>query len=109
MVEISKYSVDQKDEHRDENNQVEDEFQRYELRTLMRNCADFCEEKSAMKTLLIKLSKKSDNTSIKFLTSPKYHCELAGEGVKDLWVLKIWLIIPLFPVGILLGWGERQN
>ena len=23
-------------------------------------------------------------------------------------VLEIWLIIPLFPVGILLGWGERQ-
>ena len=28
--------------------------------------------------------------------------------VNDLYVLESWLIIPLFPVGILLGWGEGQ-
>ena len=84
-VEIGIYSVDGEDEHRDENNQVKDEFQRYVLRTLMRNCADFREEKSAMETLLIQFSQKSDNTSVELLTSPKYHCELAGEGVEYLW------------------------
>ena len=35
--EISKFSIDGKEVHKDENNQVKDEFQRYVLHTLMRN------------------------------------------------------------------------
>ena len=33
--EIGKYSVDEKDEHRDKNNKVKEEFQMFVLRTLM--------------------------------------------------------------------------
>ena len=29
-------------------------------------------------------------------------------NTRELYVLESWLIIPLFPVGILLGWGEGQ-
>ena len=64
---------------------MKEEFQKYVLRTLMRNCVDFKEEKSAMEALLMKLPSKSENSSVELLTSPKYHCELAGEGVEYLW------------------------
>ena len=51
----------------------------------MKNCLDFRVEKSAMEALLLSLSSKSDSSSVQLLTSPKYHCELAGEGVEYLW------------------------
>ena len=54
----------------------------------MMECADFKEEKSAMEVLLDGLSdKSSNNQSIKLLVSPKYHCELAGEGVEYVWAI----------------------
>ena len=62
------------------------EFICYSLRTLMSNCADFKEEKSAMEVLLQELSSKSyNNQKIDLLVSPKYHCELVGEGVVYAW------------------------
>ena len=50
----------------------------------MVNCADFKEEKSV---LLQELSNKSidNHQKIELLVSPKYHCELAGEGVEYAW------------------------
>ena len=63
------------------------EFICYSLRTLMSNCADFKEEKSAMEVLLQDISAKSHNNhqKIELLVSPKYHCGLAGEGVEYAW------------------------
>ena len=58
----------------------------------MMECADFKEEKLAMEVLLDGLSaKSSNNQSIKLLVSPKYHCELAGEGVKYAWGMAKYL------------------
>ena len=75
-------------EHKDENGEVKQEFRRFLLRTLMGNCADFQEEKSAMEVLLEELSTKTkNNQTLKLLTSPKYHCELAGEGIEYAWGL----------------------
>ena len=62
------------------------QYENFVLRSLMMKCADFKEEKSAMEVLLDGLSaKSSNNQSIKLLVSPKYHCELAGEGVEYVW------------------------
>ena len=68
--------------------QVREEYRHFILRTLMSNCADFKEEKSAMEVLLEDLTNKSaNNQTIGLLVSPKYHCELAGEGVEYCWGL----------------------
>ena len=67
---------------------IKEEYHNFVLRTLMMNCADFKEEKSAMEVLLDELSLKSlNNQKINLLVSPKYHCELAGEGVEYCWGL----------------------
>ena len=47
----------------------------------MKNCTDFKEEKSAMAYLFEQLSAKGPN-NIHLLCSPKYHPEIAGEGVE---------------------------
>ena len=62
------------------------EDQRFALCSLISNCADFKEEKSAMEVFLQELPFKShNNQKIELFVSPKYHCELAGEGVEYAW------------------------
>ena len=64
----------------DKDGKIKDEPRNFVLRSLMMNCADFKEEKSAMEVLLQDLSNKSSNNqTIHLLVSPKYHCKLAGE------------------------------
>ena len=67
VEEIDRYSIDGKGEYKDENGQVKKEYQRYVLRTLMKNCRAFKEEKSAMKALLLNLTSKSYSSSVQLL------------------------------------------
>ena len=62
----------------------------------MANCQDFSEEPSAMQSLFLHLSQQSES-NIVLLTSPKYHCEIAGEGIEYDWGLtkKKYRNIPL--------------
>ena len=53
----------------------------------MSKCLDFTGEQSAMEYLLSRLSDKTEGFEFRLLTSPKYHCELAGEGVEYCWGL----------------------
>ena len=78
---VSEYSLKGTKNQIDKEGNILPEHQRFVLRSLMMECADFKEEKSAMEVLLDGLSaKSSNNQSIKLLVSPKYHCELAGES-----------------------------
>ncbi len=52
----------------------------------MGRCRDFSEEQSAMEVLFSKLSQKGD-LELQLITSPKYHCELAGEEIEYCWGL----------------------
>ena len=63
---------------------IKNDFEAYVLRTLMSNCQDFAKEKSAMEVLLDNLSYKG-TSKVELLTSPKYYCELAGDGVEYTW------------------------
>ena len=58
------------------------EYKGYVLHILMLKCLDFAEEQSAMEYLLSKLRKKAGEHEFRILTFPKYHCKLAGAGVK---------------------------
>jgi len=53
----------------------------------MADCADFKNEKSAMEVLMddLNLKTSSNNQTVKIIVSPKYHCELAGEGIEYAW------------------------
>ena len=83
---VSKYSLKGKPNQMDENKQVLPEHRRFVLRSLMEDCADFKNEKSAMEVLLDDLnSKASNNQTVSLIVSPKYHCELAGEGIEYAW------------------------
>ena len=78
--------LDAKEKHKDENGKLLDECKPYLLRHLMAECTDFMNEKSAMAHLFDQLSSKGHCT-IGLLVSPKYHCEIAGEGIEFVWDL----------------------
>ena len=86
-LEVEKYSADGKSYQKDENGRVKEKFERYVLRTLMSKCLDFTGEQSVMEYLLSRLSEKTEGLEFRLLTSLKYHCELAGEGVEYCWSL----------------------
>ena len=52
----------------------------------MANCADFQEEMPAMQYLFEQLSSKGPN-KISLIDTPKYHPEMAGEGIEFFWGL----------------------
>ena len=80
----NEYSLQGKEHQKDENGNVLDEFKPYLLQKLMSECTDFKEEKSALEDLFDKLSAKGGN-KISLLESPKYHPEVAGEGIELAW------------------------
>jgi hypothetical protein len=51
------------------------------LTDMLQNCADFRNEKLAMELLCEELNKLQPSRFI-LLTTPKFHCEIAGEGVE---------------------------
>jgi hypothetical protein len=73
----------------------EADFKKYSLVHLMSNCSDFKNELSAMEQLAVDLSSGQAFTVI-ILSTPKYHCELAGEGIEYDWGLskKIYRRVP---------------
>ena len=76
------YPVDGKLSQKDEFEKVKAEYEKYVLHIFMKKGLDFAGEQSAMEVLLSRLSEKVGGTKIQLLTSPKLHCELAGEGVE---------------------------
>jgi hypothetical protein len=61
-----------------------EDYNTYSLRYLLSECPDFKHEKSAMEKLRINPSPKNNRT-FDILVSPKYHCELAGDGIECGW------------------------
>ena len=51
----------------------------------MQSCQDFIDEPSAMQRALTIISNKNNSTKMHLLISPKYHCEIAGEGIEYDW------------------------
>ena len=81
---VNLYSLKGKKCQFDEDGTLKKQYEKYSLRTLMKRCSDFANEKSAMEHLFLQLSRKAEQT-ISMLVSPKYHCEVAGEGIEFVW------------------------
>ena len=57
--------------------------QQYALSYLLQQCSDFKDEKPDLEHLATEIS--GGDTTILILFTPKYHCELAGEGIEYCW------------------------
>ena len=53
---------------------------------LRSQCSDFANKKTAIEKLFASISTKK-GCSFDVLCTPKYHCELAGEGIEYVWGL----------------------
>ena len=85
---ISEYSLKGTKNQMDDNGNILPQYRHFVLRTLMFEFTDFKKEKSAMEVLLEDLTTKSlNNQKVEVLVSPKYHYELAGEGVEYVWAV----------------------
>ena len=88
--EWRKYTLEGRKSWKDEHGQIKQQYLPYLLRKLIADCTDFKNEKSAMAHLFEQLSNKGECRMI-LLVSPKYHCEIAGEGIEYAWGLfKRW-------------------
>jgi len=88
--EWRKYTLEGRKSWKDEHGQIKQQYLPYLLRKLIADCTDFKNEKSAMDHLFDELSNKGECRMI-LLVSPKYHCEIAGEGIEYAWGLfKRW-------------------
>ena len=83
-TKLSEYTLEGKKSWKDENGNIRDEHKPYLLRNLMASCSDFKNELSAMELLCQELSAKGE-CKIELIVSPKYHPEIAGEGVEYVW------------------------
>ena len=83
---LSQYSETGRKKQKDPHGNILPAYRKYVLRTLMSNCLDFRNEPSVMESLFLQLSETS-KMSIALVTSPKYHCAIAGEGIEYNWGL----------------------
>ena len=63
---------------------IKEDKKEYSLTHLISQCDDFKNEITDLEHLCIEVSKDSLNKSY-ILFTPKFHCELAGEGIEYSW------------------------
>ncbi len=80
---LESYTVNGKKDHFDSKGNLKADFEAFALKNLMGKCEDFRTETSAMEQLAADLS--NQNMTVSIMTSPKYHCEIAGEGIEYAW------------------------
>ena len=81
----SRYSINgKKTDYDNVTGQLKDDCKKYSLKYLLSNCDDFKEEKCDLEHLTCELSARYD-CGCSILFSPKYHCEIAGEGIEYSW------------------------
>jgi hypothetical protein len=78
-----RYSKDGEREDFGEDGKVKDDNLQYVLTYLLSQCKDFKEEMCDLEYLTKELGGRDATISILF--TPKYHCELAGEGIEYCW------------------------
>jgi hypothetical protein len=85
-IDITKtYMLDGKAEWCDESGIIMEQYLPLCMRQLLAECPDFRDEITAMEDLCDNLS--TINCKVKIIYTPKYHCEIAGEGIEYAWGL----------------------
>jgi hypothetical protein len=83
--DLKEYSLDGKEEWKDDDGEIRQRYLPFCLRYILSQCSDFKNEITAMEDLALRLSINDSDVSIMF--TPKYHCEIAGEGIEYSWGL----------------------
>lgn len=83
---LSWYTDQGRKTHMGNNGIIQTKYKEYMLQPMMQACSYFKNEESSMQMLFKKLSSLHNN-NIYILTSPKYHCEIAGLGIEYAWGL----------------------
>jgi hypothetical protein len=78
-----RYLKDGKKEYFGEDGKLKEASRQYALSYLLQQCTDFKNEKFDLEHLAAELSGR--DTTISILFTPKFHCELAGEGIEYCW------------------------
>ena len=78
-----KYKMNPGKNNVDADGNITEEFQLFHLEGLMANHIDFKQEVSDLEALANDMSTEDCKISVVF--TPKYHCEIAGEGIKNSW------------------------
>ena len=60
------------------------QYKKYLLTDMLNECSDIKEQQSSMEELMDALSSRQEQ-NFTILTLPKYHCEIAGEGIELCW------------------------
>jgi len=71
--------------HTDTDGILSEREKEYSLHHLLSKCTDFLNEKSDLEHLCSDLS--TDTSTITITFTPKFHCEIAGEGIEYAWGL----------------------
>ena len=86
----TEYTVKGKASDFDEKGNLKEGRRQYCLRHIRNSLSDFKEEKTEIEYLMIEISKLS-NVKFTVRFTPKYHCELSGEGIEYTWgLVKRW-------------------
>ena len=84
-VRSSRYSKKgKKDDFHEDTGLIKEECKQYSLTYLISQCSDFKNEISDLEHLTKEIS-KLHNINSEILFTPKFHCELAGEGIEYSW------------------------
>ena len=85
-VPHGRYTMKGRRDDVDEHGNLNDEGKKYCLPYLMKQCKDFREEKMDLEYMVEELGVELDTDCIfRVLFTPKYHCEMAGEGIDFTW------------------------
>ena len=79
------YSKHGNKKYHDSNAKLTDTGKIYSLHHILSNARDFATEKSDLKHICTDLSTSNSTTTVIF--TPKFHCEIAGEGIEYIWAI----------------------
>jgi hypothetical protein len=85
-VPHNRYTMKGKREDLDETGNLNEEGKNYCLPYLLNQCKDFREEKTDLEYMVEELGLElNTDCMFRILFTPKYHCEMAGEGIEFSW------------------------
>ena len=79
------YAKKGRKEHYDEDGNLNENGKKFSLEYLLENCDDFINELNDLEHLASEISLGRSANKVTILFSPKFHCELAGEGIEYSW------------------------
>ena len=82
---VSNYTLKYTAAQLDADGNITDVGRRFNMKYIMSQCSDFKEQETALQNLCREKLSAIHQVNVTVLPTPKYHCELAGEGIEYAW------------------------